>query len=376
MHNDCGRLAQPAFDAYPASVHAKISAIASTQGHLAFGLHCNLTERFDPMSDLPIIDLAAFDRGDPTARGLVVAAVDRACRDIGFLLVGGHGVPDDVIRRMHDLSADFFAQPLSYKKRMEVPAHQDLGWKGQGDSYLADTLTPDENGPTAQDWKESFGMGPIHFPADPTPQEKIYASCNIYPERPAGFAQAYEDYYAHMERVADSIMRIFAAGLGLDECYFADKIDRHISVLAAHHYPAQVSAPAPGQIRAGAHTDFGSLTILHTGDNPGGLQVRNSEGAWQDVVPEPGLFVVNIGDLMAQWTNDRWVSTLHRVVNPPAARAHLARQSITFFHQPNYHAAIECLPGCSGPADPPKYPPVFSGEHLAMKLARLRGLAA
>jgi len=86
--------------------------------------------------------------------------------------------------------------------------------------------------------------------------------------------------------------------------------------------------------------------------------------------------VVNIGDLLAQWTNDRWVSTQHRVINPPAARAHLARQSITFFHQPNYHTVIECLPNCSGPDNPAKYRPVSSGEHLAIKLARLRGLAA
>jgi isopenicillin N synthase-like dioxygenase len=328
------------------------------------------------MSGLPIIDLAAFENGGPEDRARIAASVDAVCRDIGFLLVSGHGVPAGAIRRMHDVSADFFGQPLASKQRMEVPAHQDLGWKGQGASHLADTLTPDAAVSTAQDYKESFGMGPIRVPDTPSAEEAAYFARNMFPETPAGFGETYRDYYAHMERVAASILRIFAAGLGLEDGYFADKTDRHISVLAVHHYPAQTVPPAPGQIRAGAHTDFGAITILHAGDNPGGLQVRDKTGAWRDVVPDPGLFVVNLGDLMAQWTNDRWVSTLHRVVNPAAARAHLARQSITFFHQPNWHAWVACLPGCSAQGNPPKYEPITSGAHLALKLARLRGIAA
>ncbi len=219
-------------------------------------------------------------------------------------------------------------------------------------------------------------MGPFRRPDAISAREEAYFGENVYPSTPAAFRETYETYYAQMERVAASILRIVAASLGLDQGFFESKTDRHISVLAVHHYPAQIVAPTPGQLRAGAHTDFGALTILHTGDNPGGLQVCDKDGRWLDVVPAPDQFVVNIGDLMAQWTNDRWVSTLHRVVNPPSARAHLARQSITFFHQPNWHASIACLPGCSGPGNPPKYVPVTSGAHLEMKLARLRGIAA
>jgi isopenicillin N synthase-like dioxygenase len=326
------------------------------------------------MSSLPIIDLSSFESGDAAARAAVAAALDAACRDIGFLLISGHGVPADAIRRMHDVSADFFAQPLDVKQLMEVPANQDLGWKRQGQSYLADTLTP--GAPQAQDYKESFGMGPFHRHVAPSAQERGYFADNVYPVAPPGYKETYETYYAHMERVAASILRIVAASLGLEAGYFDDKTDRHISVLAVHHYPAQTVAPVPGQLRAGAHTDFGVLTILHTGDNPGGLEVQDKAGAWQAVSPTPDLFVVNIGDLMAQWTNDRWISTLHRVVNPPSARARMARQSITFFHQPNWHASIACLPGCSGQGNPPKYAPVTSGAHLELKLARLRGIAA
>jgi isopenicillin N synthase-like dioxygenase len=168
-------------------------------------------------------------------------------------------------------------------------------------------------------------------------------------------------------------MAAFALALRLPEDYFEQRIDRHITGLAAHHYPPQPFDPAPGQFR---DTDFGSLTILSTGDDPGGLQVRDHDGTWQDVIAPPGAFVVNIGDLMAQWTNDRWVSTLHRVVNPPRERAHLPRQSIAFFHQPNWHTLVECLPGCGGVANLPRYAPITSGAHFERKLALLRGVAA
>lgn len=127
------------------------------------------------------------------------------------------------------------------------------------------------------------------------------------------------------------------------------------------NYPAQDVPPAPGQIRAGAHSDYGSLTILAAEDKPGGLQVCNADGQWVGVPIVPGTFIVNIGDLMARWTDDAWVSTLHRVVNPPAdAGAHSRRQSLVFFHNPNYDAVISGL----APSGASKYPATTSGEHL------------
>jgi isopenicillin N synthase-like dioxygenase len=99
----------------------------------------------------------------------------------------------------------------------------------------------------------------------------------------------------------------------------------------------------------------------------GGLQIVGPDGNWRDVPPVPGAFVINIGDLMARWTNDRWVSTLHRVVNPAGPAAMARRQSFAFFHQPNWHQAIECLPTCLAPGEKPKYEPVFSGPYLMSK---------
>ena len=132
--------------------------------------------------------------------------------------------------------------------------------------------------------------------------------------------------------------------------------------------------PAPGQIRAGAHTDYGAVTILLP-DNVPGLQVLGRGGAWLDVSAPPSTFVCNIGDLMQHWTNDRWISTMHRVVNPPReAAAGNRRLSIPFFHQPNYDALIECLPTCCGPDNPARYEAVTSGQHRLTKF--LRGVGA
>ena len=159
-----------------------------------------------------------------------------------------------------------------------------------------------------------------------------------------------------------------ALALGLPERYFDSSVDRSISRLRVRNYPAPLEQPVPGQLRAGAHSDYGSLTILKTEDRPGGLQVRDKAGDWLDVPHRPGCFVVNIGDMLARWTNDRWVSTLHRVVNPPPDRVvDSRRQSIVFFQNPNYDAVVSCLPGCSDAANPPKYELTTSGGHLREK---------
>ncbi len=160
-------------------------------------------------------------------------------------------------------------------------------------------------------------------------------------------------------------MRLFALGLGVAENFFDAAVDRPISRLRIRNYPPPALPPRPGQIRAGAHSDYGSLTILATENRPGGLQVCNAAGAWVDVPTIPGCFIVNIGDLMARWTNDAWVSTLHRVVNPPEGAGEESRRiSLVFFHNPNYDAPVACIPTCLSPGEAPKYETTTSGAHL------------
>ncbi|HEV7255812.1 MAG TPA: 2OG-Fe(II) oxygenase family protein [Mesorhizobium sp.] len=202
---------------------------------------------------------------------------------------------------------------------------------------------------------------------DPDPLDFCYAP-TIWPAAPEGFKEAWQAYYAAMEDLARRVMRLFAAALGLPDRHFEPFIGAPISALRALNYPEQRVAPKPGQLRAGAHTDYGSLTILLPQEGSRGLEILSPSGDWTPVPPVPGAFVINIGDLMARWTNDRWVSTLHRVVNPPAEQGGAARrQSLAFFHQPDWDAEIAVLPHCLAPGETPKYEPVRSGPYLMGK---------
>lgn len=315
---------------------------------------------------VPLIDIAPFRLGGAAERQAVAREVDRACRDIGFLIITGHGVSPSLIGMTKDVSRDFFDLPAAEKARLARPAVDVLrGYIGLNQESLARSRDPYNS---SSDLNESFMIGPVDIPPDEyafAPAAGKHFAPNIWPAMPAHLRPVWTEYYREMGALAQTLMRIFALALGLDEFYFDSKIDRHISRLRARNYPAQVTPPAPGMIRAGAHSDYGSLTILATEDRPGGLQVCNAEGRWVDVPIVPDCFIVNIGDLMARWTNDAWVSTLHRVVNPPAGLgSESRRQSVVFFHNPNYDAQITCIPTMVADGDRPKYAPTTSGEYL------------
>ena len=305
--------------------------------------------------DVPLIDLSQTG---------AAAAVGAACERIGFLIVRSHGVDPAVIAAASTTARAFFDRPLEEKLGYRPTPGVMRGYArmgGESVSYSMGAKAP-------PDLNESFAIGPLDSPTDPYftgPAAGTHFAPNIWPTEPRDLRPAWSAYYRAMQGLAAELMRLFALALGLDERFFDDKIDRHISRLRVRNYPDQPTPALPGQLRAGAHTDHGSLTILCTADRPGGLQVRDAAGAWHDVPSIPGTFVVNIGDLMARWTNDRWVSTVHRVVNPPPDRAaDSRRQSLVFFHNPNYDAEIVCLPTCLAPGAVPKYAPTTSGEHL------------
>jgi isopenicillin N synthase-like dioxygenase len=324
------------------------------------------------MAGIANIDIGPFIHGDEAARAQVAAAVDRACRETGFLVISGHGVPDALVESVRSLARAYFDLPLDEKLRLKMPADRYRGYSPLGGEALASSL----DNATPPDLKELFSIGPVDAPDDDYHRLSQPPNCfagNLWPERPAGFRTTWEAYYREMERLAGVLMRIFAVALGLEERFFDDKIDRHITCFNVTHYPALKAPPLPGQLRAGAHSDYGSLTILKAEDAPGGLQVLDKSGAWIDVVPTPGTFIVNLGDLMAEWTNDRWVSTMHRVVTPPLEAGERGRRlSLVFFHQPNYDAVVECLPTCRDADKPPRYGRITSGEHLYAKVAKQR----
>lgn len=320
-----------------------------------------------PAPDFPVFDLSRFENAAPEERRRLGAEVDAICRNTGFLAVSGHGVPQATIDKAWNAARDFFDRPAEEKNEARAPyAGYPYGYLGPQSEALAKSRNVD----TPPDLKESFNGGPATVPGGLTDKDALafcYAE-TIWPVAPDGFREAWQAYYAAMEDLAARIMRVFAVALDLPESFFAAAIDRPISALRALNYPDQETPPEPGQLRAGAHTDYGSLTILLPQAGSGGLEIFTPEGEWRAVPPVPGAFVINIGDLMALWTNDRWVSTLHRVVNPePDGSGSSRRQSFAFFHQPNWDYEIACIPSCLEPGTTPKYEPVLSGPYLMGK---------
>lgn len=185
-------------------------------------------------------------------------------------------------------------------------------------------------------------------------------SANLWPTNPAELRPAWERYYRSMSDLAARLLRLMSIALGMPVDHFEPLIDRHTSALRALRYPP--AGQQPGRLGAGAHTDYGTLTVLMADPTEPGLQVQSPDGSWHDVMPPAGSLLVNLGDAMARWTNDRWRSTMHRVI-PPARR----RQSIAFFHNANWDAVIECLPTCRAHGEPMRYPPIEAGPHLMAK---------
>jgi isopenicillin N synthase-like dioxygenase len=324
------------------------------------------------LMSVPVIDVSPYFSGEPSGKLAVAKQIDQACRDIGFLVITGHGVSKQLTARVDMLSRRFFDLPLAEKMKCQRPAPDQVrGYARLGSEAVQYGL--DRESPP--DLNESLSIGPVDVDYSDS-----YHTCreagphfapNVWPEKVPGLREAWTEWFHVMEVLARDLMRMFALALELPEQFFDDKIDRHISMFRVLDYPDQRDAPLPNQFRSGAHSDYGSLTILRIEDKPGGLQVCNKAGEWVAVPAVPDAFVVNIADLMMQWTNDRWISTMHRVANPPRDQAHDSRRlSLVFFHQPNYDTLVECLPSCLEAGEQPKYAPITSGDQLLSKFVR------
>ncbi len=305
------------------------------------------------MSWVPVVDLGAAD---------AVAEVADACRRVGFLTVVGHGVADDVIAGAWRTAGEFFDLPIEQRTAVAMPQPgYPYGWSPLQGETLAASL-----GQRSQpDLKQSFAIGPVEPATHPfaDPDEAFAWSANLWPAALPEMRPAWEAYYRAMADLSARLLRIMALALDLPATHFDPLIDRHTSAMRALDYPAAFDgAQVDGQFGASAHTDYGTLTVLLADATQRGLQVQATDGEWLDATPIPGSLVVNLGDAMARWTNDRWRSTMHRVV-VPARR----RQSIAFFHNANWDAVIECIPSCLASGEAPRYPPIAAGPHLMQK---------
>ncbi len=286
---------------------------------------------------VPVVDLAA---GSPAEQA---AAIDAALREHGFFAVLNHGVDAAVVAAAFDAGQRFFRLSEEAKRRWHID-----GWplKRGFDPVGWQALDPTQ----PPDIKESFYLGVEAIGPNQWPDEALLP----------GFRAAMEAYSAACDALARRLMALFERALALPAGHFDGFMRHPTCTTRLLHYPPQPAVVAPGQIGCGAHTDWGALTLLAQ-DDAGGLQVQSLGGDWIDVAPIPGAFVVNIGDLMARWTHDRWRSTLHRVVNRAAGRE---RFSIAYFFDLDAEAVILPLPGCVPAGEVPRYGPITAGEHL------------
>lgn len=327
---------------------------------------------------IPIIDVSPLlDRADSEAVRTVGAELDDACRTIGFFGVTGHGVPEETVAALYREAYAFFDCPYEEKMKVARPRpEQNRGYIRTGDETLA-RLAGRETPP---DMKELFAIGPFDAPRDEyhtAPAAYPSFAPNLWPARPAGLEPAMRAYWTALERLAGAVAAGFAAGLGLPVDYFDAKIARNTSQLRVMHYPEQAVPPAPGQLRAGEHTDLGMMTILTSDNDSGGLQVRRRGGDWLNVPVVEGAFMINIGDLMMRWTNDLWVSTPHRVVNPPVGACGSSRRlSIGYFFIPDYDTSISCIDSCRSAERPATYEPLTVHEYRTSRFAATAGLPA
>jgi isopenicillin N synthase-like dioxygenase len=275
---------------------------------------------------------------------------------------------------MVDAGDRFFALPLSHKLATR-PA--DLAVNRGYAASQTEALAYSIGEVAPPDLFEAFNIGEDDIddsePFYAAERHRLFAP-NIWPVGVPGFRPALTTYFAAVRRVALTLTDVFARALHLPDDWFVPFVDRSTTTLRTINYEQRAGdeSPQPGQQRMGAHTDYGIVTVLWSDGAPG-LEVFVDD-RWQAVAPEPGALLVNLGDLTAEWTNDRWLSTLHRVV-PPTGPGPARRRSTAFFLDGNWDALITCVPTCTDSEHPPKYPPVIAGEHLMAKLMGPRNLA-
>lgn len=303
-------------------------------------------------AEIPVVDIARLASPDLAQRRAVAEDIGRIGETVGFLYVTGHGVPDGWVDDVYRVLAAFFALPMEGKLRYDIHAlARHRGYVPPGG------LNADPHKPGA-DLQEAMEIG-LELPADDPDflAGNMMYGPNVWPEQPADFAAVVYRYFEAVRALGHRLFGAFALYFGLPEDWFEDKIRKPMAQLRAIRYPPQpgVADTAPSDIGIGAHTDYECFTILAA--SAPGLQVRNRSGQWIEAPPVEGAFIINIGDIMERWTNGRFVSTVHRVINRNASD----RYSLAFFFGADYDARIECLPTCATPDDPARYPPVTAG---------------
>jgi isopenicillin N synthase-like dioxygenase len=297
---------------------------------------------------IPVVDLAGT-REDAASRLAAAGAIGRAARDTGFFYVVNHGIADGVTSRAFAEARRFYALPVERKLALQMVRGEPLGYEPLEFQQLEAARPSDR--------KESFGIS-----GDRT--------IGHWPDLP-GFSDGVLAYHAAACDLGAHLMSLIATSLDLAPDAFVEAYRGTDPTMRLLRYPADRDDLPSGQIGAGAHTDWGGITVLAQ-DDAGGLEIRDPMGVWRTATPIPGAFVINLGDLMVRWTNGRYRSSLHRVHNVARDRD---RYSIAIFYSPNVQARIACLPTCVSDAEPARFAPCTAGEHVAQRRRETYGIA-
>ena len=317
---------------------------------------------------IPLIDIDDLDPTGAESRSSVVSQWRDALDSLGFVTVRGHGVPERLMADLQRQADACFEQPLEHKLQHVVADPKHRGAMGYtpplGESV---GTTTDRLG--VPDLVESLSFSDIVN--DAGGRETTTAT---WSDLPTELRASVEAYAGAVYVLGLRLMRLSAQALGLASDHFDSFYSPMQHKLRLAYYPELLIDPVPGQLRNAAHTDFAGFTILLQDNAPGGLQVLMPDGGWTDIPSVPGALVINSGDLLQRWTNDRWMSNVHRVVNPPIERRGSSRRlSVVFFTGPRDDAEIACLPGCSSLTRPARYAPITAGEHVRARIRQTYG---
>lgn len=309
---------------------------------------------------VPSIDLTPWFHGTDRDRRQVAENIDLALQQAGFLLITGHGVSNELRADVRRAAQRFFRLPVEVKQQYEAPpAHR--GWQAPGrlaNAYGEGTATP-------PDLQESLTLGSDQATGDPG-LDSIFFPPNVWPAEVPEFRPLAEEYLAQMRPLANELLTIGAVALGLEPDFFTSQADHPSYGFNINLYPslATVGNPQPGQFRVGPHTDWGSVTILDRQNGVGGLQIYTSDGEWINAPYDPEAFTINIGDLLARWTGDRWRSTRHRVLPPDPSAPDEELLSLVYFYTVNPTARVSSL---GPPIGQTHYEPVQASDYLLGK---------
>jgi len=303
------------------------------------------------ITNIPLIDLSRTWKDGEHSKRASAKEIAEACKKIGFFYLINHGVDQELITRVFSQTKALFNLPNQEKQRLHI--NKSPYMRG----YFA--FGGDKSDGVNDDIKEGYDLA-LDLPADdPLVQAKLpFYGPNTWPADLPGFKTTINEYYDAMMRLGVNLLRLFGIGLDVDENYFPDRFRKPIAQIRLLKYPPPENRSA-FRIGAGEHTDFGWITLILQ-DDTGGLQVLDRDGIWLDVPSIPGTFVVNVGDLMQRWTNDKYVATMHRVTN----RATTDRYSAAFFMDPDYHVEVDCLESCVSNQNQANYRPIVVGDYM------------